>query len=113
MSPAPGGLEAFEALDLRVGTVREVLAFPEAARAAWKIRVDFGPERGLLWTSAQATGYPAEALMGRQVVGVLGIGPKRIAGFVSQFLLLGAYGDDAALRLLGPDGEVPPGAKVL
>ena len=35
------------------------------------------------------TNYPAEALVNRTVVGALNLGSRRIAGFESQFLLLG------------------------
>ncbi len=101
------GSSAFFALDIRVGRVLEVEAFPEARKPAWKLRVDFGPQVGELRTSAQVTNFSREQLLGRLVVGAVNLGPKRIAGFVSQFLILGATRPDGTVLLL----DVPSGAE--
>jgi tRNA-binding protein len=106
------GIEGFDALDLRVGRVVAVDPFPEARKPAWKVRVDFGPAVGELQTSAQVTNYPAEALVHRAVVGALNLGTRRIAGFESQFLLLGATDPQGLVQLLGVDGDVQPGTPV-
>ena len=100
--------ETFFDLDVRVGRVVSVEEFPQARRPAYKMTVDFG-ELGRLSTSAQVTHYPAADLEGRLVVGAVNLGVKRIAGFTSQFLLLGAYGPDGVVRLLGPDTGAAPG----
>ena len=102
----------FGALDLRVGRVVRAEAFPEARRPALKLWVDFGPELGTLPTSAQITAYEPDDLPGRLVVGAVNLGSRRIAGFVSRFLVLGAYDDDGVVRLLSVDGDPPPGAVV-
>ncbi len=106
------GADAFFALDLRAGRVLEVEAFPEARQPAWKLTVDFGPDVGSLRTSAQITNYSADELVGRLVVGVVNLGPKRIAGFTSQFLVLGAIEPDGTVRLLQLEDDVQPGAPV-
>jgi tRNA-binding protein len=106
------GPEAFAALDLRVGRVTGVEAFPEARKPAWKLTVDFGPVVGTLRTSAQVTDYPADDLLGRQVVGAINLGSRRIAGFTSEFLVLGGLEPDGTVRLLAPDADLPPGAPV-
>jgi len=103
---------AFAAVDLRVGVVTTVEAFPEARRPAWRIEVDFGDEFGRRWTSAQVTNYGADELVGRRVVGAINLGSRRIAGFVSQFLLLGAVDDDDVVTLLEVAADVPLGAPV-
>ncbi|CAN5733259.1 tRNA-binding protein [soil metagenome] len=103
---------AFFAIDLRVGRVVDVEPFPEARKPAWKLTVDFGPELGTLRTSAQVTNYRAEELLGRQVVGAINLGERRIAGFVSQFLVLGGIQPDGTVQLLAPDAELPPGSPV-
>jgi len=99
----------FFALDMRAGRVVAVDEFPEARRPAWKVTVDFGPEIGTLRTSAQITNYPREGLLGRTVVGAVNLGSKRIAGFTSEFLVLGAVDpDDGTVHLLElPDGVAP------
>lgn len=103
---------ALSALDLRVGRVTDVEDFPEARAPAWKVTVDFGPGVGTLRTSAQVTNYTREQLLGRLVVGAINLGDKRIAGFTSQFLLLGGVRDDGKVRLLSVDEPVEPGAPV-
>jgi tRNA-binding protein len=102
----------FQKLDMRVGRVQAVEEFPEARVPAWKLTVDFGPEIGVKRSSAQITHYPAEALVGRQVVGVVNFPPKRIAGFPSEVLVLGALDDEKGVVLLEPDDEVELGAKI-
>lgn len=102
----------FAAVDVRVGRVLEVEAFPQARTPAWKLTVDFGPVLGALRTSAQVTRYRAEELAGRLVVGVVNLGPKRIAGFESQFLVLGSLDPDGTVRLLSPDPDARPGDRI-
>lgn len=106
------GIEPFAALDLRIGRVVEVEDFPEARKPAWKLTVDFGPQVGTLRTSAQITNYAAEELVGRTVVGAVNLGRKRVAGFVSEFLVLGGLEPDGTVRLLGVDADLPPGSVV-
>lgn len=100
------------ALDLRVGRVVAVDEFPEARTPAWKLTVDFGPAVGRLRTSAQITNYQRDELVGRLVVGAINLGDKRIAGFVSEFLVLGGLQPDGTVSLLGVDPGVEPGAPV-
>jgi|SRR5665809_47086 len=100
------------ALDIRTGRIVEVQDFPEARKPAWKIRVDFGPVIGELQSSAQITNYSKDELMGRLVVGAVNLGRKRIAGFTSEFLILGALDPDGTVRLLQLEDGVEPGAPV-
>ncbi len=102
---------AFFDVDLRVGRILTVQEFPEARHPAWKLTVDFGPDVGQLQTSAQITNYSREELVGRLVVGAINLGPKRIAGFRSGFLVLGGIEPDRTVHLLSVDG-VEPGAPV-
>jgi tRNA-binding protein len=97
----------FFALDMRTGVVVSVEPFPEARKPSWKLEVDFGPVVGLLRSSAQITNYSPESLLGRTVVGAINLGEKRIAGFTSQFLILGALAPDGTVDLL----ELPPGVQ--
>ena len=106
------GADAFFAVDMRVGRVVEVDDFPEARKPAWKLAVDFGPLIGTLRTSAQITNYSKEDLMGRLVVGAVNLGSKRIAGFTSEFLVLGSLDPDGLVRLLAPEGTASPGAPI-
>lgn len=98
----------FFACELRVGRVVEVEEFPKARKPAYKVAVDFGPA-GILRTSAQVTHYEREALLGSLVVGVVNLKSKRIAGFKSEFLLLGSYDAEGRAQLLVPAKGAVPG----
>lgn len=102
----------FARVDLRVGVVVRAEPFPEARRPAYRLWIDFGP-LGRRTSSAQITHrYRPEALVGRQVVCVVNFPPKRIGPFLSEVLVLGAYGEGQEVVLLRPDHEVPPGSRV-
>ena len=106
------GADAFFALDLRVGRVTAVDPFPEARTPAWKLTVNFGPDVGELRTSAQVTNYSPAELQDRLVVGAINLGSKRIAGFSSEFLVLGAIEPDGTVRLLQVEPDVAPGSPI-
>ncbi len=104
--------EGFAAVDMRVGRIVEVEAFPEARRPAWKLRLDLGPELGERRSSAQITNYPREELLGRLVVAVVNFPPKQIGPFMSECLVLGTYAEDGAVLLLAPAPDAVPGDRV-
>lgn len=113
LSPKPDVDAAdFFAIDMRVGQVVAVEPFPEARKPAWKLTVDFGPVVGVRRTSAQVTNYAEDELVGRRVVGALNLGARRIAGFRSEFLVLGGLQPDGTVRLLQVDDDLPLGAPV-
>ncbi|MCP2507210.1 MAG: tRNA-binding protein [Candidatus Thalassarchaeaceae archaeon] len=95
------GVQGFFSLDMRVGEILEVEQFPEMKKPSYKIKVNFGPVIGILWTSAQVTNYSRGELIGRKVVGAINLGDKTLPkGFVSQFLILGALESDGTVQLL-------------
>ena len=107
----------FARIDMRVGRIVAVERFPEARKPSYRLRIDFGPELGERASSAQLTAtYPdPERLVGRQVVAVVNFPPRRIAGFASQVLVLGAMGeatDQGQVWLLAPAPEAPLGSRI-
>ena len=103
----------FAKVDIRVGKIVSVEDFPRARKPAYKVRVDFGPEIGLKWSSVQAKrDYAQEELLGRQVVGVVNFPPKNIAGFMSEVLLLGVPAEDGGLSLLTPSRIAQVGGRM-
>ena len=105
--------DVFNKLDLRVGTVERAESFPQAKRPAIKLWLNFGPEVGVLKTSAQITDhYQPEALLGRQLVAVVNFPPKQIANFMSECLVVGALEPSGAVVLLGVDRPVDSGLRI-
>ncbi len=103
----------FFAIDIRVGTVVRAEPFPEARKPSIKLEIDFGPEFGVRRSSAQiTTHYTPAGLTGTQVVAVVNIGERRIAGFTSQVLVLGAMPSPTEVVLLRPGHAVANGTRI-
>ena len=103
----------FEKVEIRVGTVLTAEPFPEARNPAYKLTVDFG-SLGIKQTSAQITRrYDPAQLVGRQVLAVTNFPPKKIAGFRSEVLVLGAVPGEGDVVLVNVDEEVEDGVRVL
>jgi len=101
----------FARLDIRIGKVVEVQPFPRARNPSYKVGVDVGTER-IMWSSAQITNYEPEALVGSLVVCICNLGPKNIAGFTSELLILGAKDAGGKVIVLGPRSEVAIGEPI-
>lgn len=105
--------EDFEKVELRSGTIIKVEEFPQARKPAYKIWADFGEQIGVLQTSAQVTvHYTPSSLQGKRIVGCVNLGKKNIAGFMSEFLLVGFADNQGAITLIAPDHELPNGQKL-
>lgn len=100
-------------LDIRVGTVLSAEPFARAVKPSIRLEIDFGPELGIKWSSAQLTvHYTPEMLVGRQVVAVTNIGTRNIAGFTSEVLVLGAMPVPTEVVLLHLDHPVSNGVRI-
>jgi methionyl-tRNA synthetase len=105
------GIEDFAKVELRVGVVKSAERIPGADKLL-KLLVDIGDEvRQVL--AGIALSYAPEDLLGRQVVIVANLAPRKMRGLESNGMLLAAS--------VGPDGkpvlctfaeDVPAGAKV-
>ncbi|MEH6519847.1 tRNA-binding protein [Sulfitobacter sp.] len=103
----------FMNVDIRTGRVVKAEPFPEARKPAIKVWIDFGDGIGVRKTSAQITvHYTPEALIGRQVMGVVNFPPRQIGPFMSEVLLLGVPDENGAIVLVGPDSETPSGGRM-
>ncbi|MBY0501826.1 MAG: tRNA-binding protein [Alphaproteobacteria bacterium] len=105
--------EDFSKIEILSGTIIKAEPFPRAHKPAYKVWADFGPEKGILQTSAQVTAhYTPESLLGRQILGVVNLGAKNIAGFESQFLMVGCEDPQGAVCLATVDPKVNNGKKL-
>ena len=103
---------AFEILEMRVGRIVRAEPHEHARRPAYRLWIDFATG-GVRASSAQLTDlYSPEALVGRQVVAAMNLGPRRIAGFTSEVLVLGVPDDAGRVVLLATEREVPAGGRV-
>lgn len=106
-------VDDFFRVDIRAGRITEAQPFPEARKPSYKLWIDFG-DLGTKQSSAQITvRYTPDQLIDRLVVAVTNLPPRRVAGFVSEVLVLGVPvpGTDEVV-LLAPHADVPVGARV-
>jgi tRNA-binding protein len=102
----------FAKVDIRVGRIVQVDAFPTARKPAYRLRIDFG-ELGIKTSSAQITKYYERSeLVGRLVLAVVNFPPRQIATFVSEVLTLGVVRGEGDVVLIHPERAVPPGSRI-
>jgi methionyl-tRNA synthetase len=104
----------FAKLDLRVATITEAEAHPNADRLL-KLQVDLGTEKRQICAGVKAF-YDPENLVGKQIIIVANLAPRKIRGEESNGMLLAASAMDGEklkdVVLLAPSKEVPAGSSV-
>jgi tRNA-binding protein len=103
--------QTFAQIEMRVGKILTVDDIPAARKPLYKLTIDFG----ILGVKQCAGGikpyYTKEQLVGKQVVAVINLEPKPIAGVVSECMMLASF-SETDLSLLCPDKAMPPGTRV-
>lgn len=95
----------FLKVDIRIGTIIKVNAFPKAKKPAYQLHIDFG-DVGIKKSSAQITNlYTKEELIGKKVISVINFKPRQIANFMSECLVLGVYNNNKEVILLQPSNS--------
>jgi tRNA-binding protein len=112
-APGSATIDDFHKIDMRVGRIIAVDQFPAARKPAYKLTIDFGPG-GIKRSSAQLPPtYPdPQVLVGRLVIAVVNFGPRNIAGFQSEVLVLGAMPADGSIPLLSVDSGASEGDQI-
>lgn len=109
----PISIADFAAVDIRAGTILRASIHPSSRTPAYLLTIDFGPDIGERSSSAQLTRrYRADDLVGRQIIGVVNLPPKRIAGFVSAALVLGLPDESGGVVLVTPAEPVANGSRL-
>jgi tRNA-binding protein len=86
--------------------------FPEARNPSYKLTVDFGAFGTRRSSAAVRRWYEKADLLGRLVVCVTNLPPRRIATFDSEVLTLGAVEADGRVVLLKPDTDTELGSVI-
>jgi tRNA-binding protein len=103
--------QTFAQLDMRVGKILTVDDIPEARKPLYKFTIDFGVLGIKQCAGGIRSYYTKEQLIGKQVVAVLNLEPKPIAGVMSECMMLASF-TETDLALLRPDKDMPLGTKV-
>lgn len=100
----------FMKLDVRVGKVLECAKVPKADKLL-QFKIDDGLG-GRTIVSGIAKYYAPEDLVGKEVCFVANLAPRMLKGIESQGMILSAEDADGSLVVVGPHGNVKPGAQV-
>lgn len=100
----------FQKLDLRTGTVRAAEKVPKTKKLL-KIQVDLGVEKRTV-VSGIAEFFEPDQLIGRQVVLVANLAPRKIKGINSEGMILMAEDTSGKLHFVGADSATPTGCRV-
>jgi len=106
----PVSIEEFAKLDIRVGTVLDCQRVPKADKLLQFTIADGLDNRTILSGIAQY--YKPEDLVGKQVLFIANLEPRKIRGIVSQGMLLSAVDIDGNLSLTTLEHELKPGSEV-
>jgi methionyl-tRNA synthetase len=104
----------FAKLDLRVGTIKSVEDLAGADKL-WKLSVDLGTEIGTRTILAGIKKYYSkEQLLGKQIIVIVNLEPRKMKGSESQGMLLAASNnDESKVILLSPEKGIENGSKVM
>ena len=102
-------LEEFKKAELRIGTIMAAERV-EGSEKLLKLQVDIGEPRQVV--SGIGKVYAPEALVGKHVVLVANLEPRKLMGLTSQGMLLAAHGENGEPVLLMPERTVPSGATI-
>ena len=100
----------FAKLELKAGTVVACEKVQKTDKLL-KLEVDLGSEKRII-VSGIAQHYTAEQMVGKQVIVVTNLAPRKMKGIESQGMILTAEDSDGKLKLLKPEEPVSPGSNV-
>ncbi len=100
----------FAKLDLKVGTVTAAEKVPKADKLL-KLEVDLGFEKRTI-VSGIALHFQPETIVGKQVVIVANLAPRKMKGIESNGMILMAEDSDGKLKFINPDEKTGNGASV-
>jgi methionyl-tRNA synthetase len=108
-APSDIAYEDFQKLDLRAAKVTAAERVPKADKLL-KLTLDVGGDPRTV-VSGIAPAYSPEQMVGKTVVYLANLAPRKIRGVLSQGMILAAGGEEV-LALSGLDRDVPPGTPI-
>ncbi|MEG0249321.1 MAG: tRNA-binding protein [Peptostreptococcus sp.] len=103
------GIEDFNKVEVRVGTIIDAKINKGARKPAYALKIDFGDEIGIKKSSAQITElYTLESLLNKQVICCVNLTPMHVSSVKSEVRILGSDSEQGIV-LLGLDEEVKNG----
>lgn len=99
------GIEEFDKVDMRAGTIVEVKENRKSRNPAYALKIDFGEAIGIKKSSAQITTlYQPEDLLGRQVICCVNLTPMHIGSIKSEVRILGTESKQGVVLLTPAEG---------
>lgn len=103
--------DVFDKTDIRVGTIK-LVEDVKGSNKLIKLTVDFGDHTRTILVGMKQERKEPKDIEGMQTLFVINLEPKRIAGEVSQGMLLDiGYADGIKPVLALPEAEVPNGSR--
>lgn len=107
----PVSIKALEALDIRLGTIRDVVDVPDSNKLV-ALTVSFGDHTRTILAGLRRERSDPRELMGRQALFVVNLEPRRMAAMTSEGMLFDiGYADGLHPALAVPEHPLPDGAR--
>ncbi len=105
------GIEAIEALDIRVGTIERVEEVPRSDKLV-KLTVNFGDHSRTILAGIKKERANPREIKGRQALFVVNLEPRKMGGEISEGMLFDiGYADGVTPVLSVPQRAVPNGIR--
>ncbi|MBR4164616.1 MAG: methionine--tRNA ligase subunit beta, partial [Lachnospiraceae bacterium] len=100
----------FAKLEFRVGKVLVCEEVPKSKKLL-RFEIDFGGEKRQIISGIKHW-YKAEEMVGKKVMAVVNLKPAKLAGYLSEGMLLSAEDANGDLSLMSPERNVLEGAEI-
>ena len=108
----PINLDDFAKVDIRIGTIEGVYDV-EGSKKLVRLDVSFGDHRRRILAGMKTERDDLQALVGAQTLFLVNLEPKKMAGEVSEGMILDVgYADGLTPALVVPERPMPPGSRV-
>ena len=110
-APGPIDYDDFAKVELRLGLVLSAAPVAKADKL-FELKVDVGEQQPRTLVAGIREHYQAEELLGKRVVVVANLRPRKIRGIESHGMILAVSDAGHGLSVLGVDKEIDPGSRV-